>query len=371
VSNIKLVVVTNMLAPYRVPLFEAIHRDFRLKLHVIVNDIIGQERSAWRLGEINFPYSVVKKKRFQLLSRQFDVPCGLIRLLSSLKPQITVASGFSPASILTLVFSRMARIPFYVWSGETRLSYRLGNRHPASRYLRRPMVQLADGCLAYGPDARDYLILSGANKAKVHVINNICNAAPFLSAKRRARKGAFADMLYVGELSERKNVHGLVRAYHQAARCHPELRLTLVGRGDLQPILLEYGQKHKLNWLTIRGEVPSTDVPSVMAGADFFILPSKYDLWPHVVMEAMASGLPVLCSRNAAVPPYIVRDGENGFFFSPDSDQEIMEAIGKIMKRRGKWGEMGARSMEIVREYSIERCTEDFCDAITSFHGSN
>jgi glycosyltransferase involved in cell wall biosynthesis len=198
------------------------------------------------------------------------------------------------------------------------------------------MLKLADGCLAYGPDARDYLILSGANKAEVHVVNNICNAAPFLSAKRIWQKKPFADMLYVGELSERKNVLNLVRGYRQAMRYYPELRLTLVGGGDLQSTLEESKQKHGLKGLKIMGEVPSTDVPRVMKEADFVILPSKYDLWPHVVMEAMASGLPVLCSRNAAVPPYIVRDGENGFFFCPDSDVEIVEAIGKMMKRKGK-----------------------------------
>jgi len=363
--RIKLVIVTNMLAPYRIPLFENIHGDPRIDLHVIVNDIICPERSAWRVGEITFPYSLVKRKKLCLLSRKYDVPCNLVTLLSQLKPQITVASGFSPASILTLFYSQALGIPFIVWSGETRLSYHLGNRHPGSQYVRRLMVHLADGCLAYGPDAKEYLQSCGANDGKVWVINNICNAAPFLLTKRHPRKGPFADMLYVGELSERKNVHLLVSAYRQAIRCYPELRLTLVGGGDLQAALLEYRRKHLLNGLIIRGEVPSTDVSSIMARADFFILASRVDLWPHVVMEAMASGLPVLCSKNAGVPPYIVRDSENGFFFSPESELEIMDAIGKMMKKRGKWGAMGARSMEIVKEYSVERSAEAFRAAIT------
>ncbi|WAC06937.1 MAG: glycosyltransferase family 4 protein [Thermodesulfobacteriota bacterium] len=362
--TIKLVIITNMLSPYRIPLFENISQHPHISLDVVVNEVIAKERSAWQVSHINFPYHIIQKKTWGTPWRNFGFCLQLIGLMRRLKPQVIVSGGFSLPSIIALLYSHNKRIPFYIWSGETILSFKLGKRFFLSKFLRKFIMRFPKGFLAYGPAAKDYLLSCGVPPQKIAVINNICNAAPFMKVQKQKTKNLTINMLYVGECTKKKNVLPMLKAYHAVAKMYPDLQLTIVGGGPLVAELGNYVSHHNLQHVFLKGEMPSTKIPGVMAQADFLILPSVYDLWPHVVMEAMATGLPVLCSETAGIPPYIVQDGINGFFISPSSEKTIAQGIEKMMAVKERWKQMGLNSSEIVQEYTIEKSAQFFIEAI-------
>jgi glycosyltransferase involved in cell wall biosynthesis len=361
----KLVIITNMMAPYRIPLFQKISEHSIINLHVVASDIVSKERSAWKIGKIKFPYTVVRKLRLKIFSNYYNIPLGLFGLLTRIKPQIIVVVGYSLDSIIAFFYSHIRGIQCYIWSAETLLSFKYMKFLKVRRFIRKILIKHTDGFLAYGPDAKKYLLSFNLDKEKIHVVNNICNGEPFKKIKkiRRYRKGNI--MLYVGSFSPKKNVMKLLKAFRKITANYPDLRLQLVGDGPLRPQIKDYKRKFDLVRVSIMGELPSTEIPKVMTKADFLILPSIYDLWPHVVMEAMCSGLPVLCSNTAAVPPYIIRDGENGYYFSPYSADDISETIIKMMTLKDKWLQMGLKSTEIAKKYTIEKSSKLFINAIT------
>lgn len=99
--------------------------------------------------------------------------------------------------------------------------------------------------------------------------------------------------------------------------------------------------------------------------ADWFCLPSFYEGTPNVICEAMACGLPVICS-DVCDNHYYVKPGENGFLFDPNSVENIADIIIKALDvSKDKMGEMGDKSRTIAeKRLSAERFIDEYCSVI-------
>lgn len=107
-----------------------------------------------------------------------------------------------------------------------------------------------------------------------------------------------------------------------------DVRLVIVGDGDLREQLAQLAQGlgiaervHFLGW--------QTDVPALMAGFDVFAMPSLWEGFGLVMLEAMASRLPIVASHVSAIPE-IVTHGDNGFLVAPRDPQALAYALGLL-----------------------------------------
>lgn len=89
--------------------------------------------------------------------------------------------------------------------------------------------------------------------------------------------------------------------------------------------------------------------------SDVFCLPSLYEGYPNVVAEAMACELPIICS-NVYENPYIVEEGVNGFLFDPESIDDMVNAIQKIVSLTN---EERRRMGTLNRQLCLKRNTEE------------
>ena len=74
------------------------------------------------------------------------------------------------------------------------------------------------------------------------------------------------------------------------------------------------------------GQIPNERVPQYMAASDVFVLPSLSEGFPNVILEAMASELPIV-TTNVRGLPEIIKDGENGFLVEPRSPEQIAQKV--------------------------------------------
>lgn len=114
-----------------------------------------------------------------------------------------------------------------------------------------------------------------------------------------------------------------------------------------------FNQLEISDYLTLHN--PSLKIEDEYRKADIFCLPSLYEGYPNVIVEAMSCELPIICS-NRYENPYIVKDGENGFLFNPESVDDIVNAICKMVsmspeERR----EMGRRNRQLCLQRNIEK----------------
>ncbi|MFM8005412.1 MAG: glycosyltransferase, partial [Dolichospermum sp.] len=134
-------------------------------------------------------------------------------------------------------------------------------------------------------------------------------------------------LLYVGRLSAEKEIERI----KPILAAIPDARLALVGDGPHRPAL----EKHFAGTNTyFVGYLMGKELGSAFASADAFIFPSRTETLGLVLLEAMASGCPVVAARSGGVPD-IVTDGVNGYLFDPQADiQEAINATVNLLKQR-------------------------------------
>ena len=104
------------------------------------------------------------------------------------------------------------------------------------------------------------------------------------------------------------------------------------------------------------GPVSYENLPSVYKRADLFVFASSCENMPNILIEAMASGLPIACSNRGPMQEVL---GDAGLYFDPELPEQIAGAIEELMTDHGKRSECAARAYEYAKQYSWERCARD------------
>jgi 1,2-diacylglycerol 3-alpha-glucosyltransferase len=160
--------------------------------------------------------------------------------------------------------------------------------------------------------------------------------------------------LYIGRLSEEKNVDGLIaewNSYRQAGGTWP---LVLVGSGsaagDLQQLASSSPYAADIHFAGHKGV---GDLPTYYAFAGCFVLPSTREPWGLVVNEAMAAGLPVLVSSRCGCAEDLVQSAKNGYVFDPGVTGDLAACMRKIAQLTpSSLAAMSESSLEIIGRYS-------------------
>jgi len=143
-----------------------------------------------------------------------------------------------------------------------------------------------------------------------------------------AQRPAKPRVLFVGNITRAKGVDLLIEAL---ARCPDAWQAcSLAGAGGdadrMKSLAAESGIAGRLRWL---GRLPASAVPELMRRHDLLVLPSRSEGRPNVVIEAMASGLPVIATGVGGVAD-LVRDGEVGLIVPPDDADALAAAIARL-----------------------------------------
>ncbi len=104
------------------------------------------------------------------------------------------------------------------------------------------------------------------------------------------------------------------------------------------------------------GEVPHRELPHIYRQADLFVYASSCENMPNILLEAMASGLPIACS-NCGPMPEVLRDA--GLYFNPESHEQIAAAMKELVTDPIKRAESAALAYEYANQYSWKRCAHD------------
>lgn len=175
--------------------------------------------------------------------------------------------------------------------------------------------------------------------------------------------GSETVILSVAHQYRRKNTIALLRAMPSILEAAPNTRLRIVGGGpELQRLEREHLALGLGGSVVITGALPDADVIEEYRAADIFCLPSLQEGFGIVFLEAMASGLPIVACRSAAVPE-IVPEGEAGLLVPPGDPQALAGALLRLLRdppRRRRMGEAGRR---IAREHSWSRIARLFLAA--------
>jgi spore coat protein SA len=169
-------------------------------------------------------------------------------------------------------------------------------------------------------------------------------------------------VLYIGRLIPKKGIDVLIKAVHRVRRTMPGTRLVIVGgeqRSGYKAKLKRQAKKLRVPTLFV-GNIPHLKLQRIYWLGDCFVCPSqKHEAFGLVNVEAMASGLPVIASRNGGIKE-IVKNGRNGQLVSKyHSSKAFAKAIKRLVVNRGLVRKMGKKArQDAVKRFGWNRTAQ-------------
>lgn len=190
---------------------------------------------------------------------------------------------------------------------------------------------------------------------RVMVIHNGIDPSPFAGPSGSVlpeltpRSGPETIIGFVGQLDERKGVQILLPAFAQLHQQIPTVRLLLVGRGSLEGWIRDFIRSQDLTEaVSLTGF--RDDIVAVMTAIDVLVLPSFWEGFGIVLIEAMAAAKPVISTRVSSMPE-IVMQGQTGLLVAPGNVAELANALFELVKNPALAARMGAAGRQRVLDY--------------------
>ena len=200
-------------------------------------------------------------------------------------------------------------------------------------------------CISSFARSQVMLHASRADWPKLHVIH--CGIEP--GRYDRPRAGRRGELLFVGRLAAEKGVPVLLAALALARQVRPSLTLTLVGDGPhrsaLEREVRSLGLSDAVTFLGYRSQ---EEVAQILSRSAALVLPSFAEGVPVVLMEAMATGLPVVATRIAGVAE-LVEDGVSGRVVPPGEEEDLAQAMLDVTESVATAERMGAAGRSRVQ----------------------
>ncbi|AQS38756.1 glycosyltransferase [Shewanella psychrophila] len=230
------------------------------------------------------------------------------------------------------------------------------------------VIDGADAVICVGENEREKIAAKYPEKKVVFLPNGV-DQQRFSSGDATAftEKYHFAKtdkiILCVSSFTPQKNQETLLRAFAKTHKQSPDLKLVLIGViydqdyfDLLARLTIELGVDEDVRFVcNLKFDDPS--LANAYAAAELFVLPSLYEPFGIVVLEAWASGTPALCGNVGGLPSF-VRNGENGLFFDVESVDSLYQNMTDILQDRKRYNHLQNHALKAVETYSWQAITK-------------
>lgn len=212
-------------------------------------------------------------------------------------------------------------------------------------------------------DARWFAKLRGK---KAHLIYNSVPSPDYklmeeaAEAAGSSKNERYFNIVTIGRMTSQKGHEFLLAAIPQIVRELPHARFTWIGdgplRAELEEKVVRLGVDRYITFTGLRH-----DVPAMLQEMDLFVLPSVYEGLPTVVLESMASAVPVI-GTDIPGTREIIRDGENGWLVPPGDPQRLAAAIIRAAHSPAERVRVVKAALNSLAEFSIENAAEKYTE---------
>jgi glycosyltransferase involved in cell wall biosynthesis len=379
----RVVVLSEIIAPYRIPVFNALTQRDGIDLHVIFlaeNDPALRQWLVYK-DEIRFSYQTLPSWRRRFGTHGILLNWGLKAALLQAAPDAVLCGGYNYiASWQAMSWARRNHVPFLLWVESTARDLR-GNL-ALKKFLKTRFIHRSSAFVVPGRSSFEYLRSYGAPEEIIFTAPNAVDTELFSRRAEVARKEAAMHrqalrlparfFLYVGRLVREKGVFDLLQAYGRLA---PELRagtgLVFVGDGVARQELSQRAGTITPGSVEFAGFAQREQLASYYALAEALVFPTHTDPWGLVVNEAMACGLPVISTDAAGSTADLVEDNWNGRVVRAGDTTQLASAMKELAGDGELRSRMGQRSRERILRYSPEAWAAGIAEAVLSCGGSN
>jgi GalNAc-alpha-(1->4)-GalNAc-alpha-(1->3)-diNAcBac-PP-undecaprenol alpha-1,4-N-acetyl-D-galactosaminyltransferase len=272
----------------------------------------------------------------------------LRREIINSKPDVVI-SFIDTMNILTLLATRGLGYPVIVSERTDPTKHSIGRFKALLRHIFYPM---ADAVVVQTHGVK--LWAERFVKKRVCVIPNPVKPPSVTIDKFTVRASGSFKVVSIGRITYQKGFDILISAFAKCSDKHPNWSLIIIGEGEEKPNLVkmanELGISSKVNFL---GRVKEPEL--ILFYADMFVMASRLEGFPNVLLEAMACGLPVISTDCPSGPAEIIEHGLNGLLVPPDNVSAMAEAMDQLMSNEKERNRLSAKAVEVVNKFATEK----------------
>jgi glycosyltransferase involved in cell wall biosynthesis len=365
VTDVRVAFVTDIVTPCTTAALEALAP--QAQLTAVFCSHTGSRGMAWRSDDkIRFRHEIIEGLTIPHPSRDGTDYYMSPRVLAAIwraRPQVVISGGFSIPTLYAAAYSRVMRIPLLIQSDGT--SHSEARLRLEQRMTRRALRRLAWGAVASSAPAVRRFVEIGFPPGRVFRAPYTTRLEPLwrVAEGRAVRQDGPLRLLSVGRLIPRKGCEWLLRAVGQAQRGGTDVHLTMVGTGPEETRLRALADELEIavSW---RGFIDQPDLPFAYRDADAFVFPTLDDPFGMVLLEAAASGLPLIASPYAGATEELVRDGIEGFVVDPRDTAAMADSIARLGAFPELRAKLGHAAQATTRDHTPQATAADYLGAI-------
>jgi glycosyltransferase involved in cell wall biosynthesis len=243
-----------------------------------------------------------------------------------------------------------------------------------SRFMKTVIVtsiRASDYVICQGKNwSNFYQSVSGEPEEKFKVIPNWIAVDKYAPADQDRRDGK-VRILYLSWVEKNKGIFDLVTVAEQLVRVEPNVLFLVAGSGaaiqELRDSIADKGLEKNFELL---GWVQGVGKQNLLCSSDIFVLPSYFEGYPNALVEAMASGLPVLATKVGSITE-IVKHNRNGMLFNSGDTKMFESMLRQVVSDRDLRRRLGKNARAtILRNNSLESAVENFTNIIEDAIGN-
>ena len=362
-SKHRLAVLTNIIAPYRLPVYEGLAG--RFQTWVITSGDEDNRRWGDELSASGFvvkrAWGVTIKRRVRGKDgsvsdlRYTHINPGFLTDLIRLRPDAVLSIEMGVRSLIAITYGALFGKPVWIWWGGTLHTERAVPFY--KRIIRKLFARANCRWISYGETSTEYLESIGVERGRILQIQNCVDDRLFhQDGPVYPLDLPHPRVLVVGQLIERKGIYPLLEAVARVQREGYRFSLVVVGDGPERTRFLERARHLGVTGLHYIPWVSQSTMPSLYRSCDLMVFPTFEDVWGLVVNEALLCGLPVLSSIYAGCAQELLPPSNR---FDPLQSDQFVDAL-----RRGLEGRIAPPDVSRIRP--TEAVIQMIADAVSA-----
>lgn len=231
----------------------------------------------------------------------------------------------------------------------------LNDKPYCDRFIKE--TQLAQYHIVASSFSKKAVLKGGIDEKNIFVVPYGVEGVKFNKAKRN-RTDDVLRFLFVGEVNQRKGIQEILKVAKKIS--NPKIEFHIVGYGS--ELHRELYTPYK-SYVTFHGPLFADELENIYANSDVFLFPVMGEGFGLVVLEALSSGLPVICSENC-VGRDVIKEGENGFVIPPCDANILLDRIMWFWKNKDKLGEMSNNAINTASQYTWDKYNSSINQAL-------
>ena len=351
--------------PYHVDRCEALHlglADQRSVLGVEISS--SQDEYEWDSteGEGSFRRITLFPRTLLSDTRLLQRLIRLTRTLTSQRPQEVFFCNYEkPEIFLCAIWMRLRGARAFSMQNS---KFDDRPRHLGLEFLKTLLLAPYDGSLASGPRARDYARFLGFRRRPVVLgYNSLSIDRVRANAQAEPAPGGLPfderHFIAIARFVPKKNLFTLLDAYRLYRQQVVDPRQLIVcGSGELQAALIEKARVEGINGIRWEGFLQEKGIAQRLAESLALVLPSSEEQWGNVVNEALAMGVPVICSTAVGACDLLVRTTVNGYVVEPDNAFGFAAFMTQLHREPDTWHRLASNAIAFSVEGDVHRFVE-------------